>query len=160
MIKLCFGRSKGLRSWLIRWSTAGSWSHVWFELELFDRVWALHSGADGVQIVSALKVREGYDEHKWLELDIPVSAVIISSHDFLGAGYDYGVIPNALLLVLRRWTGVVWFDPRRDPSRFSCSELACSILQRIGIPEMRGLTPEFVTPGNLADIYLKEGSDA
>ena len=153
MIRLCFGRANNLKSRLIRWSTAGIWSHVWGEFDLYGKTWALHSSTDGVQILSVERIRSQYSSVVSIRVSVSISDTLAEAHRYLGAGYDYGVIPNVVLLVLFRWTGVVWFDPRRDPNKFSCSELWCALLKKQGVPCVQRRDPELTTPQNLADDF-------
>jgi len=149
MVRLCFGREDNLRSKLIRWSTAGLWSHVWFELELFNQRWVLHSAVGGVCLVPPSRL-PAYTATAVVELPVAVSELLVAARARMGAGYDFGVIPNGLLLVAFRLTGIRWFDPVRNGNRFSCSEFAALVLQQAGMDKLSHLDPELTTPGMLA----------
>lgn len=156
-----FGRDRSLRSRLIRWATAGRWSHTWLELHLWGGAWALHSGARGVAVVPLRQVTPTYTAvARYAVAGLPEAAVLAVAHTYVGRPYDYrAVLWNGLLLVLLRLTGWQRLHDAvvRDAARYSCSELVAAILGGAGLEGLPALDPELTTPQNLADLCAAGG---
>jgi hypothetical protein len=113
---------------------------------------AAHSSVDGVSIVPSESVRSAYPKHVVFEVRVDLTRGIAWARDHLEDDYDYGVIWNALLLVLYRFTKLhclerlVW----RCATKMSCSEFGTGLLKYAGtLPGMKGYDPELTTSGAL-----------
>lgn len=150
---VCFGRENNLRSKLIQKVTRSQWSHVWAEIKLpgSEKTWVIHSAADGVVLVPDRLVRPHYCAIDTLGVKVQDQTVVELAHSFVGAGYDFGVISNGFLLVLYNLTGLKPFDPIRNGTKFSCSELITTILKLGGMEGLSDMDPELTTPGMLFD---------
>lgn len=161
MICIGFSRGRSVRSKLIRWATGTEWSHVWIEYpsHVWGGRWVAHSAENGVVKVPAEPYLASCETVKRFEAQVDLTKGLRACREFVGRDYDYKVIWNALLLVVHRWTSWKWLLglASRDISRMTCSEFVATILKKAGLPEARGMEPEFITPGDL--FKLCETSD-
>lgn len=156
MIYVCFGTNDKISSRLIRWATRSLYSHAWIEYPsgVWGGRWVAHAWADGVVKVPLEQVEEAYPTRRMYECKIPINE-LSSGFDWarkhIGAGYDYGVIWNGLLLVLWRATKWQWLWRiiTRNAAKLSCSEFACGFLKAARVNGTESLDPELTTPGDL-----------
>jgi len=154
MICIGFGASDSLRSKLIRWATDAEYSHVWIEYPstCWGGQWVAHSAEKGVVKEPMKRVRARYDRIYVFEVKgFDLTSGMAASKELLGRAYDFKVIWNALLLVIHRATKWKWLwkVASKDISKITCSEFVATVMKRAGLPEAKGLDPEFVTPGDL-----------
>jgi len=98
------------------------------------------------------RVRARYDRIYVFEVKgFDLTSGMAASKELLGRAYDFKVIWNALLLVIHRATKWKWLwkVASKDISKITCSEFVATVMKRAGLPEAKGLDPEFVTPGDL-----------
>lgn len=153
MICIGFGTNKKWVSKLIRWATRSSWSHVWVEYPsgIWGGRWVAHSQSEGVVKVPLEQIEVAYPTRKLYECNPNLENGFLWARTRISAKYDYGVIWNALLLVLYRATKWEWLWKivAKNAARYSCSEFVCGILKAAGVEGTEGLDPELTTPGDL-----------
>ena len=148
-----FGTNDKWHSRLIRWLSRGQYSHAWIEFDCpgMGKV-ILHASAlrvgwrtvYGVAIVPDFKVYQVYPSRVRYRIDADLYSGLHWARGMVGAGYDFGVIWNGLLLILLRLTGWSWLEKyvMRNANRVSCSEMVSSILSVSGTPGSDIIDPE------------------
>jgi hypothetical protein len=163
VIRIIFGTNNSLRARLIRWATKSKWSHVWIEYpsEMWGGWWAAHSAEDGVVKVPHNRLWSRYPKRTMYELDVPLDLGFEWARRVIGARYDYGVIWNALLLVLFRATRWEWLYQvvARNAARFSCSEFVAGFLKAAGTEGTEHWDVELMPPEALYR-YMQKARDA
>jgi hypothetical protein len=154
VICVCFGTNERWTSRLIRWATDAEYSHTWGEYPdvVWRGTWAAHSSKKGVVKIPAERVHEEYPKHIVYECKVDLSKGIDWARDRFGADYDYGVIWNALLLVIYRYTQWKWLEKivARCETKLSCSEFWTGLLKNAGtVAGMEDMDPELTTSGAL-----------
>jgi len=163
-----FGTNSHWTSWLIRKIIRGEYSHSWIELDCdgLGRM-ALHASSirvgmrtvHGVAVVPDFVVHKNYPVKKRYSIDHDLSSGLIWARSMVGAGYDFGVIWNGLLLLLLRLTGWKWLERYvvRNASIVSCSELISSIVRKSRVRGSDIIDPELTTSSgsNLVTISLE-----
>lgn len=154
MICIGFGSGNDWRSKLIQWAVQSPYNHVWLEYPstCWGGQWVAHSSDRGVVKEPCVRVRNRYKRTCVFEVKgFDLTPGMRESKELMGRRYDYKVIWNALLLVVHRATKWKWLWKlaSKDISQLTCSEFVTTVLKRAGLPEARGLDPEFTTPGDL-----------
>lgn len=154
---VCFGTNDKFHSKLIRKITESKWSHAWLEFECKGELLALQSGFGGVEIYPAKKIRKEYPKHIIYRNEFDPSNGFKWGFNHLGYGYDYGVIVNAIILILFKLTKWKWLWKilLKNASKFSCSEFACLFLQKCEIQGLDKYEAEFTTPFDLSEFCEK-----
>lgn len=156
MICIGFGTNDKLHSRLIRWATESEWTHTWIEYPsgVWGGRWAAHSGPDGVVKVPVKTIEKVYPRRVVYECFLDTDALwpgFAWAHKHIGASYDYGVIWNAVLLVIHRATRWAWLYKvvSRNAVRFTCSEFASGFLKASGVKGAEKFDPELTHSGDL-----------
>jgi len=158
MICICFGANDKWVSKLICWATEADYSHTWIEYPsmVWGGLWVAHSSSGGVVKVPQERVRKTYPVSEIYECRVDLDDGFRWARGYIGAKYDYGVIWNAILLVLYRFTKweflkkIVW----RCTSRMSCSEFGAGILKNSGIAGTEDMDIELTTTGALRSFCM------
>jgi hypothetical protein len=160
-VRVVFGTNDSLRARLIRWSTGSPWSHVWIEYqsEVWGGWWAAHSAEDGVVKVPDTRIWTRYPRRLTYELHVPLDGGFDWARHVIGAKYDYGVIWNALLLVLFRVTKWQWLYKlvARNAAKYSCSEFVAGFLKAAGVKGSENWDIELMHPGAVHSFLKKQG---
>lgn len=158
MICIGFGTNQKWTSKLIRWATKSEWSHTWitYPSSVWGGYWAAHSGPNGVVKIPLERMKQMYPESIHYELGAGVDDFVLGfewASQHVGQDYDYGVIWNALLLVLWRATGwrYLWKLVARNSTKFTCSEFVTGFLIASGVPGILKVDPELTPPGVLQE---------
>lgn len=159
MICICFGTNEKWTSRLICWATEAEYSHTWGEYpsSVWGGEWAAHSSSSGVVKVPAEAVRQEYPKFVAYECQADLSKGFEWARKYVGAKYDYGVIWNALLLVLYRFTKWrwLWNVVSRNDAKLSCSEFWASLFKNAEVPGAEKLDPELTTSRMLRAFCVK-----
>lgn len=153
MICIGFGTNERWTSKLIRWATDSQWSHCWLEYPsaVWGGQWVAHSGANGVVKIPVERVYKKYPKRGLYELKLEPEEIdrgFSWARSRIGVDYDYGVIWNAILLILWRATGwkYLWKIVYRNAAKDSCSEFVSGFLAATGMPGGEKLDPELTPP--------------
>jgi len=144
-VKIALFKNSKDSNWLtrnvIKWWTNSQYYHA--EIVIGD-VWVESSG-EGVHMHSLRPLKDTYD---YIDVDVDVEEeryryVMDWIHSIRGAKYDYlGIL---LSQVIRARID--------DPNRWFCSELTTKVLQMFRVSEVKGLAPNTISPGDLAEIF-------
>jgi hypothetical protein len=161
MIVIGFGTNEKWTSKLIRWVTRSEWSHVWIEYPsgVWGGRWVVHSWESGVVKVPLELIREKYPKHRSYDLNRGEMAQGFDwARERIGASYDYGVIWNALMLVMYRATGWEWLHRilLRNAAKFSCSEFVSGFMKASKVKGTEDWDPEFMPPVDLFQFCERE----
>lgn len=155
MIAINFGTNQKWTSKVLRWLTDSQFTHVWFEYpsSRWQGNMVLHANPKGVLLEPAPQVRERYPTREGYICQVDLTPGLLIIKDHIGiTGYDFHTaIWNGLVLLAYKATKWSWWHRilKRNPNRFTCSELATIVLKGSNVDGTKGLAPEFVLPSRL-----------
>lgn len=162
MICVCFGTNSKLKSKLVRWVTGEKWTHTWIEYPstVWGGLWVAHSSSNGVVKVPQERVQRDYPLNIVYECKADLSHGFMWARGTVSMPYDWGVIWNAVLLLLFRATGWKWLSKFawRCPRCMTCSEWVTSLLKAASVKGLEGYDPELTTSGTL-EKFCSESDD-